>query len=281
MCLTTLLSACGGSSDESPPATSSSKCLGAALDGKTSCLTVNERDAIMFQHDDSIKDGIALFLHGSPGSADKVMGIFDAKVIASKHNLVALSPEGLMRTWGWLSLNDTSTDNKDIDYLTELLTKVRGDLNINSDKLYIFGYSAGGFMAYRLACEIPEQITAIVSLAGQHRGTFDGCDNAPPVKLHHLHSTSDREVPYEGRAYGDIKTVDETIEFWRIKNGCDVETTNQEQTGVTATSFKTQTAHYNNCVTSMALSEMPHVPHEANYVGGNLYQIYQYIFDNE
>jgi polyhydroxybutyrate depolymerase len=280
--ITTLLSACGGDSSEDSAAIKTQQCFGIELNEQTSCLNLIERKAIVYKKNNEPKEGVALFLHGAPGSPDKVMGIFDAQMVASKHNLVAVSPEGITEDWGWLSLNSGSTEsNADIDYLTELISKVRAEHNVTSDKLYIFGYSAGGFMAYTLACEIPEQITAMVSLAGQFRGDLSTCDNNTPVSIHHLHSTTDKEVSFTGRSYGKLKSVGDTIELWRDKNGCDNEMSTLEQISVTATHEKTQTMVYNNCLNSLALSEMPAVPHEANYVGENLYQIYKYLFDSE
>jgi len=277
----TLLSACGGSSSGSS-AKEKQQCFGVELNEQTSCLTLSERQAIVYKNNNATKDGVALFLHGAPGSPDKVMGIFDAQMIASKHNLVAISPEGITEDWGWLSLNTDATDsNADVDYLTELINKVTAENNVNSDKLYIFGYSAGGFMAYTLACEIPEKITAIVSLAGQFRGELSTCDSSTPVSIHHLHSSTDEEVAFNGRHYGRLNSVGDTIEHWREKNGCDNETSNLDQVSVTATHQNTETKIYSNCLSSLALSEMPLVPHEASYVGDNLYQIYQYLFEEQ
>lgn len=285
--LSIALTACGGDSgDDSAPSTDklpaeTSKCLGAEIDETTSCIEVSNRKAILYKSDDKPKDGVALFLHGAPGSANKVMGIFDAKMLANEHNLVTLSPKGIENTWGWSSVNTTSTSaNSDVDYINELLTKVRSEHNINSDKLYVFGYSAGGFMAYKLACAMPEQISAVVSLAGQFRGSLKACENSTPVAIHHFHSHSDQAVPYQGRNFGSIKSVEDTMELWREKNGCDIAVSSQKQIGVT-TNSSTTTLTYDNCLATVALSQMAFVPHEADYIAENLYQIYQYIFDDK
>jgi polyhydroxybutyrate depolymerase len=284
--LSLMLTACGGGSTDTPtekvidkPVAKVEKCLGAEINSQTSCLELSSRQSIIYKNDDTEKDGVALFLHGAPGQASKVMDIFDAKMIANKHNLVAISPEGIESTWGWLSVNSKSTDaNADVDYLSELLTKIKSEHNINSDKVYVFGYSAGGFMAYKLACEIPEQITAIVSLAGQLRGTLASCENSTPLAVHHFHSPTDEAVPYKGRDIGSITSVDDTINLWRINNGCDASFTEQDHVGVTAESSKTLTISYNTCLAPVTLSQMAFVTHEADYISDNLYTIYQGIF---
>ena len=285
------LGACGGSSsdeskqpiskEQTPPVAEVVSCLGTTIDTKTSCIALNNRKAIVYKEDQETKDGIALFLHGAPGVASKVMRIFDANMIAREHNLIAISPEGINKNWGWNSTNSLNTnDNNDLNYITALLTKIRSEHNISSEKLYVFGYSAGGFMAYKLGCLMPEKITAIVSLAGQFRGDFEACTHTTPLTIHHLHSPTDKAVPYQGRPLGNITSVDDTIEHWRIKNGCDMQFSSKEQDPVTASSNKTITSTYKNCLASVALSKMVLASHDESYISNHLYQVYQYIFNN-
>jgi polyhydroxybutyrate depolymerase len=284
--LTSFLYACGGSSNNdseakdvpTPPVTISDTCAGTSLSSDNACITINGRESIVYRPANQLNDGVAIFLHGSPGTANKVMNIFAAKHLAEQYNLISIAPEGTTSVWGWESVNAAGSDTKDVDYITELITKVRGDYNVSSDKLYIFGYSAGGFMAYKLACNMPEQITAIVSLAGQYRGDFSACDTATPVNVHHFHSKSDQEVPYLGRPFGEIKAVSTTIGHWVNKNGCDVDAQNSTQVGVTSSSTMTETSSYQNCLKSVTLSKMQDVPHEADYLSDSLLEIYSHIF---
>lgn len=276
----------GGSSkpdpDPLPIVEEKPTCAGTVLEAENQCITLNNRESILYQKNTENKDGIAIFLHGSPGNAKKVMGIFDAKMLAETYNLVALSPEGTTLTWGWLSSNKSSDDsNRDVDYLTELISKVKGDYNVTTDKVYIFGYSAGGFMAYKLACVIPEQITAVISLAGQFRGSLDACSTSTAVSIHHLHSTSDREVPFIGRQTGNILSVSKTIAHWQQKNGCDADFETIEHPGVTEASANTVTERYKNCDKTVALSKMTAVAHESNYLANKLLEIYGYLLADD
>ncbi|GAA6171318.1 hypothetical protein NBRC116592_09880 [Colwellia sp. KU-HH00111] len=269
---TILLSACGGGNEAEE-----NRCAGRALATGNECITLSDREVIVHKPSSQTIDGIALFLHGAPGDARKVMNIFDAEMIADKYNLLALSPHGNKGTWGWLSNNNEANGNSDIDYLNQLLTKVTGDYGIISDKLYIFGYSAGGFMAYKLACVIPEKISAIVSLAGQFRGDLDICSTSTSVDIHHFHSEADQEVPFSGRTIGNILSVPDTIEHWRQKNGCDETFEAVAHEGVTQSSAGTTTEFYNNCVKTLALSKMNNVAHESSYLPEKLHDIYSYL----
>jgi len=268
----------GGSSTTPPPAQT---CTGSALGEGQVCLTTGSRESILYKASDT-PQGIALFLHGSPGSASKVMSIFDAKMIADNHNLVAVAPQGNVQTWGWLSRNETSqASNEDVDFINELLTQVVSEHNVTSDKVYVFGYSAGGFMAYTLACHIPEQLTGVIALAGQYRGDFAACSTSTPTNIHHMHSLSDTDVPYDGRSFGAIQSVNATITHWLNKNGCDETFETVEQQGVTNNSSGTTTQHYDNCAASLSLSKMANVPHEASYLPERLYELYSHLLSND
>jgi polyhydroxybutyrate depolymerase len=277
-----ILSGCGGGGSSSTVAktvpVATTNCAGQPLDNDSQCIVVGSRESIIYQPAGQQHDGVAVFLHGSPGNAKKVMAIFDAKSLANTHKLIVLGPAGKTRTWGWQSVNDlTEETNTDVDYINELLIKVRGDYNVTSDKVYIFGYSAGGFMAYKLACQMPELITAVISLAGQYRGDLDACPTATGVNLHHFHSPTDQEVPMAGRASAKIVSVDDTITLWRQKNGCDVTVDISQHPGVTSDSSGTSTESYQNCDKTVALSKLALVAHESRYLADKLLEIYAYL----
>lgn len=283
--LPSLLMGCGGGGKDpvkppvKPPISGAAQCAGKSLDEGTSCMTLENRDAIVYKPASPLK-GIALFLHGSPGSAKKVSLLFDAKSISDSQQLVSVSPQGLDNMWGWNSLNtQANQSNADVDYIVNLFTKLRAENNITSDKVYIFGYSAGGFMGYKLACQIPEQITAFVSIAGQFRGDFNECSTSTPITLHHFHSPQDSEVPINGRNTGGIKSVHETLAHWRLINGCSEISTTLEHPKVIEASEGTNTKIWQDCVKPVSFSTMKNVPHESSYDTDVLQQIYAPIFN--
>ncbi|MDV7395600.1 hypothetical protein RZS08_29700, partial [Arthrospira platensis SPKY1] len=81
------------------------------------------------------------------------------------------------------------------------------------------GMSNGGFMSHRLACELSDRIAAIAGVTGtMSSATFDDCSPGRPVPVLQIHGTADLIVNYNG-AVG-IKSVDETLAFWRAHNDC-------------------------------------------------------------
>lgn len=281
--LCSLLLGCGGSgskkAEQPSPTPIITTCAGQSLESGTSCITLENREAIVYKPSNTI-EGIAVFLHGAPGSPKKVSKIFNAKSISDSEQLISVSPQGINEKWGWESVNESANAKQaDVDFIVNLLTKIRTDNNITTDKVYIFGYSAGGFMAYKLACQIPGHITAIVSLAGQYRGDFSACSTSTPVTVHHFHSPQDREVPIKGREVGEIKSVAETLAHWLLINGCSETFNTVKHPKVSSTSNGTETQTWEGCVKEVSFSALNNVPHEASYSAEVLKQIYQPIFN--
>lgn len=251
-----------------------------AIDNSQSCLMINDRVTISYADpSQSQYSGIAIFLHGAPGSPEKVADIFGAKMIAKQFNLVSLAPQGNGSGYQWHSTNNTTENNTDIDYLLALIARVQSQYRFSDDKIYIFGYSAGGFMAYKLACQIPARLTAVISLAGQYRGDFTHCATSVPVAIHHLHSMTDQDVPFNGRSAGSIASVPDTMAFWQHKNTCGNDKSILIQAGVTALSTKTTTELYTGCSKSIGLSILDSVEHEDSYSAEKLMATYQYLFN--
>lgn len=293
---TSLLMGCGGGSGGSqastptptpvaPPPTATLECGGQFMEEGNECLEVDGRHSVIYKPEGQTEakakaKAIAIFLHGAPGESNKVMGIFDARHLAQEYDLISLAPVGTEPTWAWNSVNkELNPNNSDVEFIQELITRVQSENTIASDKIYVFGYSAGGFMNYKLACEIPEKIEAIVSLAGQFRGDLETCSTSTPVSVHHFHSPSDTDVPMEGRAIGAIMSVTDTVEHWKLKNGCGDAPELIDHPGVTSSSSGTSTEMYNNCTRSVAYSQMAAVQHESDYDASQLEVIFKYLFD--
>ena len=54
----------------------------------------------------------------------------------------------------------------DSAYLSALIDQIKGTYAVDARRVYLVGHSNGGYMAYRMACDHADQLTAIVSLAG-------------------------------------------------------------------------------------------------------------------
>ena len=93
-------------------------------------------------------------------------------------------------------------------YINGLIRYLKDTYNIDENRVYIFGYSNGGYMAHRMACENgnvgtyapeqPERISAIGSYAGVTFQDIGQCGGVWPTNILHAHDTGDEECLYDG-----------------------------------------------------------------------------------
>ncbi|MFL3008882.1 MAG: alpha/beta hydrolase family esterase [Candidatus Neomarinimicrobiota bacterium] len=126
--------------------------------------------------------------------------------------------------------NDVTFISDIIDYMTEHYEF------INHNRIYATGLSNGGYMSYRLACDLSDKITAVASVTGNFYLIDDGTDCVDQnreIPIMHIHGTLDDVVAYYvngetvfgGDVYGDEDlTIMESIDFWTDYNNLTVET---------------------------------------------------------
>ena len=114
----------------------------------------------------------------------------------------------------------------DIGFLRDLISKMIDEYNINQSRIYVTGFSSGGYLTYSAGAYLSDIVAAIAPVAGGIGGRdtedqpFYYCpipDN--PVSVIAFHGTNDSLVPYYGSSI-DV-SVNESISFWVENNGCE------------------------------------------------------------
>lgn len=168
---------------------------------------------------------LVIALHGGTGSAKNLEEQSGLAEYADAQGFIACFPDGLHRTWnaGGCCGKAMKKDVDDVGFIEKLIDHISGEYNIDPGRVYVTGMSNGGFMAYRLACELSEKIAAIAPVAGTMN--FNGCAPATPVSVIHFHSYRDENVPFSGGVGDGISDhynppVDSVMEAWSGFNGC-------------------------------------------------------------
>ena len=82
--------------------------------------------------------------------------------------------------------------------------------------------SNGGYMSYRLACDLSFKTAAIASVTGSMTPeTFNTCSPNHPTAVLQIHGDVDGVVPY----YGDWKgrSIPDVMNYWKNYNDCQIE----------------------------------------------------------
>ncbi|HET7846180.1 MAG TPA: prolyl oligopeptidase family serine peptidase, partial [Acidimicrobiia bacterium] len=93
--------------------------------------------------------------------------------------------------------------------------------NVDPARVFAFGHSNGGFMAYRLACDRADLVAAVVSLAGVTWSETTACDPSQDVSVLQIHGTDDDVVRYEGGRFAvPYPGAMETVASWAGYDDC-------------------------------------------------------------
>ena len=110
----------------------------------------------------------------------------------------------------------------DVGFLLSLIDAVADRVAIDPARVYLFGESNGGFMAYRMACTHPERFAAVAVVAGALEVDPAACAAPVPLGVLHVHGTADDVIAFAG---GDLFGVpftgaEATVTRWAEVAGC-------------------------------------------------------------
>lgn len=182
----------------------------------------------------SVPVPLVIFLHGGTGNMASAQGFTNLNAVSNANGFLAVYPQGygVVPTGGyvWADGRGSFADIAGIDdigFIDKLLDTIIANYNININKIYISGFSNGGFMTQRLACQLNQRFAAMSSL-GCTMDTilFEGCNPTRPIPMLFMLGTADPRVPYNGgQLRGTISNVpvvgiNTLVDFWKNNNQC-------------------------------------------------------------
>ncbi len=167
---------------------------------------------------------LVICLHGLGDNMTNFSNI-GMHLLSDSAQFITLYPQAVSSPYGtaWNSgasymgivLNPTIDD---VGFINALIDSTAALYNIDPTRIYVTGFSMGGFMSNRLACQLGTKVCAIASVAGTI-GTSCSCTPFRPTPVAHFHGTADGTVAYSGNAYGNDAEV--LVDFWVGINECD------------------------------------------------------------
>lgn len=174
---------------------------------------------------------LLIVLHGGGGNGahfEQVSG-FDqvadgAGFIVAYPNAVR-APARQVATWnsGDCCGFAARTKTDDVGFIKDLIGALSSQYKIDPRRTYVAGYSNGGMLAYRIACQLAGTVAAI----GVQSATleFTPCQPSQPVSLLHIHGTADTNVPIiggqgSGRSKADFTPPEQSAKTIATAEGC-------------------------------------------------------------
>lgn len=170
---------------------------------------------------------LILLLHGYAADGVRQDAYLGVSQQASELEFIMLRPEGSLDVLGnqfWSATPACCGDREvdDVAYLNSLIEATKSMYRVDEDRVYVIGHSNGGFMSYRLGCEIGDQLAGIVSIAGMTFQEEGDCSSPGKISIMHLHATDDQTVPFDGKpgARG-YPSAQGGLARWAQRNECD------------------------------------------------------------
>lgn len=188
--------------------------------------------------DRSVPAPLIVFLHGYGASAERFAAALDVPRLAADQGFVLALPSGTRDRHGRAFWNATAAccdfDGASVDdvaYLAALIDDAASRAPVDRRRVYVVGFSNGGFMAHRLACDLSDRVAGIASIAGSITAgePADRCRPAQPVTVIQVHGDADDVVAYGGgHVLGRVEVPEhasaaEAVARWARLDGCRAE----------------------------------------------------------
>jgi polyhydroxybutyrate depolymerase len=149
---------------------------------------------------------LVIVLHGSgmDGARMRRCTAYEFDCLADQHGFVVLYPDGYRRNWNDCRKHATFPAKRenvdDISFIRALIGRAGEEQDVDEKRVYVFGYSNGGHMAFRLAMEAPDAIAAIASVAASlPTPDASSCpQQGRTSRVMLINGTSDPINPYQG-----------------------------------------------------------------------------------
>ena len=225
-------------------------------------------------HNVSHKLPLVVALHGYTSSGLGVSGFFDLIDSVHENGHLLLRPDGTISATGQRFWNATDAccniwgqEVDDVSWLTSLINEAITYHGADPEGIIIVGYSNGGFMAHRMACERGDMLRSIISLAGATHYDFNDCPNTGYPNVLQIHGTSDSVIFFDGGTIlGDnYPAASQTVFSWANRSGCDLTYTEINQLDLISPRGVNDTNEYEhlNCSSGnrVSLWEIPNGSH--------------------
>jgi polyhydroxybutyrate depolymerase len=180
---------------------------------------------------------VMLALHGGGGSGAQFQRENRLDPVADREGFLTVYPDGTgplrrrLLTWnagvhccGWAREHAVN----DAGFLVAVLDDLAARTPVASGRIYVTGHSNGAMMAYRLAAEHAERVTAVVAVGGAM--DLDAFAPARPVAVLDIHSVDDPRALYGGGLGPAFPGTSQRVEHqpverglarWAANNGCE------------------------------------------------------------
>ena len=176
---------------------------------------------------------LLIFLHGLGGSGKSAFDALHLAAFGERESVFVVAPDGntdrqRRQFWnaGAACCNFDPQEVDDVARLARLLDTWRARPDVDSTRVYVMGFSNGGFMTERLVCALGDRITAAASMSGAAPPAEQACTPTRSLALLELRGDADEIVRYGGGSVFDTPGLstflgaEQGFRSWAKRLGC-------------------------------------------------------------
>lgn len=169
---------------------------------------------------------VVMVLHGMGVNRADMSHAGNWRQAVSDRNFIAVFPEGSLGSWnaGPCCPPASLVGADDQTFLDRVYDDMQRQFAVDTDRVFLTGFSNGGVMTYSYACARTGLFRAIAPMAGSN---LSGCAADVPLPILHIHGNPDPVVPFDGSialtqilSSEPFPVVTDTLATWARSNGC-------------------------------------------------------------
>lgn len=168
---------------------------------------------------------LVVSFHGFTSNPEQNSQTSNLSEKADEEGFIVVYPAGQRDPMGWYTQPNAEESGwwNDVTFSRDLITRLQEGFNVDSRRIFITGFSNGGGMVHRVACDLSDIVAAAAPVAGpQFRG--DPCVLVRAMPIFAIHGRLDRNALFDGY-YDVLLPIPEWIQEWADRNGCEDEPT--------------------------------------------------------
>ena len=214
------------------------------LSGKSACQ-IGERSYWILPPDDWDRASpipVMLYFHGWGRQGNVPVNHQHIGAATREAGVLLVAPDGLGKSWDFWR-----PGSRDTDFAVRVLEDIEKRFAVDTTRFMVSGYSWGGSMAWRFACEAGNKVSVLISISGTLYDQTEHCDTGP-VAIRHVHGLKDTVMDFP---YGPNGEETGPVRLWQRINGCTItpDSTSQWTTSQAFTRYV-----WNGCASGKSVS---------------------------
>jgi polyhydroxybutyrate depolymerase len=182
---------------------------------------------------------LVVMLHGGGETPAAMEGTSQMDVIANRYRFIAAYLSSPLPFWKAPS---------NITYISSMIHQLISSDNVDPSRVYVVGFSLGGYAAFRTACQLSNQVAGIAAVSQVMAPLWKRpCHPTRPLAELSIVGSNDLVALHARRANG--VSADQTAAIWRKFNDCSSTSISSTMVGPTVQAI------WSNCVDGTSVGE--------------------------